>query len=98
MFKFDQINIPLVLPNKYRPSTPPCQAPRALHTLRRVEENIMHIIIDEGITGGESSGEDTGKGKVIPDDDLIVQILARLDGSAYREALYQDAGVSIQCI
>ena len=27
----------------------------------------------------------------IPNDDLIVQILARLDGPAYNQALYQDA-------
>ena len=31
----------------------------------------------------------------IPDDDLVVQILSRLDGEAYRRALYQDAGVRI---
>jgi len=30
----------------------------------------------------------------MPDDDLVVQILARLDGPSYRKALYQDARVS----
>lgn len=33
----------------------------------------------------------------IPNDDLVVQILARLDGQAYRRALYQDAGVRSSC-
>lgn len=31
----------------------------------------------------------------IPDDDLVVQIFARLDGKAYNHALYRDAKVSL---
>lgn len=46
---------------------------------------------------GENSRDDSSTtcSKVaIPDDDLIVQILARLDGPSYSQALYQDARVS----
>ena len=40
----------------------------------------------------ENSDSDSSISKVeIPNDDLIVQILARLDGPAYNQALYQDA-------
>ena len=49
---------------------------------------------DHDGSGGESSEEENSSKAAIPDNDLIVQILARLDGSAYREALHQDAGVS----
>ena len=48
-------------------------------------------IVGQG-SGGETS-DDTCEVE-IPDDDLVVQILARLDGPSYREALYQDARVS----
>mmetsp|Transcript_32195 Transcript_32195/g.69483 ORF Transcript_32195/g.69483 Transcript_32195/m.69483 type:complete len:954 (+) Transcript_32195:30-2891(+) len=40
---------------------------------------------------GESESESTITKVAIPDDDLIVQILARLDGSSYSRALYKDA-------
>mmetsp|Transcript_580 Transcript_580/g.1149 ORF Transcript_580/g.1149 Transcript_580/m.1149 type:complete len:978 (-) Transcript_580:122-3055(-) len=50
-------------------------------------ENKGHSIEQE--SDGENS-DDTRKVE-IPDDDLTVQILARLDGPSYNQALYQDA-------
>ena len=43
-------------------------------------------------TENSDSHSDSSISKVeIPKDDLVVQILARLDGPAYNQALYQDA-------
>ncbi|KAL7536725.1 hypothetical protein ACHAXR_011212 [Thalassiosira sp. AJA248-18] len=50
-----------------------------------------HAADQQGSDDGENSRDDTPKVE-IPDDDLIVQILARLDGPSYRQSLYQDAG------
>lgn len=50
-----------------------------------------HHSVDDGSNDENSSVDETTKIE-IPDDDLIVQILARLDGAAYSQALEQDAG------
>ncbi len=42
----------------------------------------------------ENESEEVSRVDPIPDDDLVVQILARLDGESYNQALYQDARVS----
>mmetsp|Transcript_15543 Transcript_15543/g.33658 ORF Transcript_15543/g.33658 Transcript_15543/m.33658 type:complete len:955 (-) Transcript_15543:1141-4005(-) len=58
-------------------------------TMQQLQNN--HHSVDEGSNDENSSVDDTTKIE-IPNDDLIVQILARLDGPSYNQALYQDAG------
>ena len=46
----------------------------------------------------ENHSEEVSRVESIPDDDLVVQILARLDGESYNQALYQDARVSLSVL
>ena len=57
-------------------------------------ENNGHSIEQESDDGENSENSDDTPKVEIPDDDLTVQILARLDGPSYNQALYQDARVS----